>query len=537
MRVDCSLLGARGELMDKGYRLPGYDVDSVRRQTAVRPQWVHFGAGNIFRAYQSRLCEELLNSGALTTGIVVAEGYDYEIIDRIYATHDNLSLVATLCADGTVTKSVVASVTQAYKLDPAEERHWLALTTVFTAESLQLASFTITEKGYSLVNSAGDYYADVSQDMVTGPATPVSYMGKVTALIYCRYLAGALPIALVSMDNCSHNGDKLFSAVTTIAQAWVDNGLCDDGFITYLTDGSRVSFPWTMIDKITPRPDEHIATLFESDGIDDIRPIITSKHTYIAPFVNAEQAEYLVIEDHFPNGRPPLEQVGVYFTTRATVDQVERMKVCTCLNPLHTCLAIFGCLLGYTRICEEMQDADLVQLITRLGYVEGLPVVTHPGIISPKSFIDEVVTQRIPNPFLPDTPQRIACDTSQKLPIRFGETIKAYDKSESLAVDTLRVVPLLLAGWLRYLMAIDDQGAVMPLSPDPLLPEVTAYVSDITLGENSEEAIESAVSPLLHRADIFGVDLYAVGLAKTVVTYLTRMTQCTGAVRETIHNI
>lgn len=139
-----------------------------------------------------------------------------------------------------------------------------------------------------------------------------------------------------------------------------------------------------------------------------MRPVITSKRTYIAPFVNAEKPQYLVVEDRFPNGRPPLEQAGVYMTDRETVNKTERMKVTTCLNPLHTALAVYGCMLGYTLICDEMKDATLVKLVKRLGYVEGLPVVVDPGILSPKAFIDEVVEQRLPNPFMPDSPQRIA---------------------------------------------------------------------------------------------------------------------------------
>ena len=98
------------------------------------------------------------------------------------------------------------------------------------------------------------------------------------------------------------------------------------------------------------------------------------------------------------------------FTERETVERVERMKVCTCLNPLHTTLAVYGCLLGYTKISDEMKDEDLVKLVETIGYREGLPVVTDPGILSPKKFIDEVIQVRVPNPFMPDTPQRIACD-------------------------------------------------------------------------------------------------------------------------------
>ena len=94
-------------------------------------------------------------------------------------------------------------------------------------------------------------------------------------------------------------------------------------------------------------------------GFEDATPFVTAKTTYTAAFVNAEETEYLVIEDKFPAGHPPLEKAGIYFTTRETVDKAEKMKVCTCLNPLHTALAVLGCLLGPTRISEEMQDPEL----------------------------------------------------------------------------------------------------------------------------------------------------------------------------------
>lgn len=84
-----------------------------------------------------------------------------------------------------------------------------------------------------------------------------------------------------------------------------------------------------MIDKITPRPDASIEALLQKDDIEGLDPVITSKNTYVAPFVNAEETEYLVIEDKFPNGRPELEKGGLIFTTRETVDKVEKMKVCT----------------------------------------------------------------------------------------------------------------------------------------------------------------------------------------------------------------
>ena len=200
------------------------------------------------------------------------------------------------------------------------------------------------------------------------------------------------------------------------------------------------------------------------------------------------------------------------------------MKVCTCLNPLHTFLAVSGCLLGYTLIADEMKDADLLRLVKRLGYEEGLPVVVDPGIIKPRDFIDEVVNIRIPNPFMPDTPQRIACDTSLKLSIRFGETIKGYLARPELSISNLKVHPLVFALWLRYLTGIGDDGKPFELSPDPLLEDCKKYVP-------------GDIDSLLHRKEIFGVDLFEAGLADTVKAYFAKLNAGNGAVREVLKSL
>jgi fructuronate reductase len=293
------------------------------------------------------------------------------------------------------------------------------------------------------------------------------------------------------MDNCSKNGDILKAGVLDAAGG--DSAL--SGWIR-----ANVSFPWSMIDKITPRPDSRVRDALAADGFTGIDPVTTSKGTFIAPFVNAEAAQYLVIEDDFPNGRPPLSEAGVILAGRDTVGKAERMKVTACLNPLHTALAVYGCLLGYDSIWSEMESPELSALVRRIGYAEGLPVVTRPGIIDPKDFLDEVVNERLPNPYIPDTPARIATDTSQKVGIRFGETIKAH--AARGRQSELVGIPLAIAGWLRYLREPREN-----LSPDPRLDELCA--------KRPEE--------ILRDASLFGSDLIELGMGGRILDYLARI--------------
>ena len=520
-----------GNWKEKGYGVPEYDREAVRARTIEQPFWIHFGAGNIFRAFQASVVQNLLNEGKLDRGLIVAEGYDYEIIEKVNRPHDDLGIAVTLKADGSIEKNIIGSVVESLCLDSGSKKEYTRLKEIFGKESLQMATFTITEKGYSLVDGKGERLAAVAKDMKEGPDGPESYIGKVAALLYQRYKKGAHPIAMVSMDNCSHNGDKLYAAIHAFAEGWQNNGLVEGDFLGYVEDKKKVSFPWTMIDKLSPRPDKKVEEILVADWGEELHPIVTGKNTYVAPFVNAEECEYLVIEDDFPNGREALEQGGFIFTDRETVDKVEKMKVCTCLNPLHTALAIFGCLLGYDLISAEMQDTELKRLVQIIGYQEGLPVVVDPGILSPRQFIDEVVEKRIPNPFMPDTPQRIATDTSQKLAIRFGETIKAYQRAENLDVTDLRIIPLVFAGWLRYLMGVDDKGEKFELSPDPLLGELCPVMEKISLGE--QEHLEG-IKEILSNGSIFGVNLYDAGLGERVEAYFKELNAEAGAVRRTL---
>lgn len=523
-----SLHDDRDAFLAAGYHLPEFDYDTVHKNTVGHPHWIHFGAGNIFRAFQANVAQNLLNSGVLDTGLIAAEGYDYEIIEKSYRPHDNLSILATLKADNTVEKTIVGSIMESLILDSKNEAEYARLREIFKNPSLQMASFTITEKGYATANAKGEFFPAVAADFEKGPEAPESYLGKVVSLLYTRYTHGALPIAMVSMDNCSHNGDKLYAAVNAFAKAWTDNGLVEAGFLGYVNDQTKVTFPWSMIDKITPRPDAKVEAMLAEDHIGGLDAVVTSKNTYIAPFVNAEECEYLVIEDAFPNGKPALDKGGIIFTDRATVDKVEKMKVCTCLNPLHTALAIYGCLLGYTLISEEMKNPLLKNMVEVIGYKEGLPVVVNPGILDPKKFIDEVVNVRIPNPFLPDSPQRIATDTSQKLSIRFGETIKAYEASPDLHTEDLKLIPLVYAGWLRYLMGIDDEGREFTPSSDPLLEEARQYVADYELSFSPKDL--SKLDALLANEKIFGVNLHAIGMDTLVKQYFAELSSGVGAV-------
>ncbi len=531
MRLSLAGLKDTGAWEAAGISVPSYDVAETQERTRKSPKWLHFGIGNIFRIFIGGIADSLLRDGSAETGILCAEAFDYEIVDKIYRPYDNLGLCVTLHKDGSMEKRVIGSLAEAIKAKADDATSWERLKAIFTDPGLQMISFTITEKGYGLTKMDGTYLGYVQSDMENGPKAPVGIMAVVTSMLLERFRSGAAPLALVSMDNCSHNGDLLKRSVLTIAEEWRKRGYVGAAFLEYLNDPGKVSFPWTMIDKITPRPGEFVQKELTADGVEAMDIVVTEKRTYIAPFVNAEGPQYLVIEDSFPNGRPCLERAGVYMTDRETVNKAERMKVTACLNPIHTALAPYGRLLGYEYFADLMSDPELKVLAERVGYGEGLPKVVDPGIFSPKAFLDEVIAERMPNKYLGDTNARICTDSSQGVGVRFGETIKAY-VAEYGTASQLEAIPLALAGWLRYFYGIDDDGQPFELSPDPLAQELKEIVSQVPIGH--PECLTGQIRLVLSNVGIFGIDLYEAGIGVKIEAIFKEEIAGCGAVRATL---
>ena len=517
-----------------GIQLPGYDVKEVSEKAKKEPRGVHFGIGNIFRVFIGGIADGLLEEGALDRGLTCVETFDYDVVDKIYTPYDNLGLSVILHGDGSREYKVLGSLAEAVKAQSSNETQWNRLKEIFTSKSLQMVSFTITEKGYALQKADGTWFPFVQADIENGPDKATGAMAVVVAMLYERYKAGKYPLALVSMDNCSKNGAKLRESVLTMTEEWKKAGFVEEGFISYVSDEKVVAFPWTMIDKITPRPSEKIADDLEELGIEEMQPVITSKKTYIAPFVNAEKPQYLVIEDNFPNGRPALEKgFGVYMADRNTVNLSERMKVTVCLNPVHSATGPLGVVQGYDLFAHMLNtNEDMMKMARMVAYDEGLPVVPNPGILSPQAFVDELFNDRFPNEYLGDTNMRLSVDVSQMVGIRFGETIKAYVEKFGDA-KKLTAIPLGIAGWLRYMLGVADEGEKYELAPDPMNEEIQEQLKEIVIGK--PETFTDQLKPILSNERLFFVDLYTTGVAEKIEEMFREMIAGKGAVRATIH--
>ena len=96
----------------------------------------------------------------------------------------------------------------------------------------------------------------------------------------------------------------------------------------------------------------------------------------------------------------------------------------------------------------------------------------------------------------------------------------------------MKYIPLAIAGWCRYLLGVDDQGQAFELSPDPLLKELQDFLQGVVIGDLA--SAKGKLKPILSNSDIFGSDLYEIGLGTKIENYFEEFVAGPQAVRNTL---
>ena len=98
----------------------------------------------------------------------------------------------------------------------------------------------------------------------------------------------------------------------------------------------------------------------------------------------------------------------------------------------------------------------------------------------------------------------------------------------------LEGIPLAIAAWLRYLLGVDDKGEAMPVSPDPMVPELQAALANVRFGD--PDSAGDALSPILANEVIFGTNLLETPLKEKIESAFREML-LPGGVRKSLQRI
>ena len=97
----------------------------------------------------------------------------------------------------------------------------------------------------------------------------------------------------------------------------------------------------------------------------------------------------------------------------------------------------------------------------------------------------------------------------------------------------LIAIPLGIAGWLRYMLAVDDEGKKYELAPDPMNEEIQEQLKDIAVGH--PETFTDQLKPILSNERIFFIDLYQAGVGEKIELMFREMISGPGAVKAMVH--
>ncbi len=453
----------QNRLLSAKATLPDYD------RAALAARMVHLGFGAFHRAHQGVYTDILAAEQHSDWGYYEVNliGGEQQIADL--KQQDNLYTVAEMSAEAW-TARVVGVVKAALHVQVDGLERVLA---AMCEPQIAIVSLTITEKGYCHSPATGQLLLEhpmIAADL-QNPHQPLTAPGIIVEALARRKAAGLPAFTVMSCDNMPENGHVTRQVVTAYARE-VDAELA-------IWIEQNVTFPSTMVDRIVPA-----VTPETLDKIEQLTGVRDPAGVACEPF------RQWVIEDTFVAGRPLWENAGA--TLVADVVPFEEMKL-RMLNGSHSFMAYLGYLAGYQHINDCMADDNYRLTAQALMLREQAPTLKVQGV-DLQRYADQLIA-RYRNPALRHRTWQIAMDGSQKLPQRMLDSVRWHLANHS----DFDLLALGVAGWMRYVGGVDEQGKAIDIS-DPLLPVIQRAVA------NSEEGA-SRVKALLGMAEIFGNDL------------------------------
>ncbi|WP_024673181.1 mannitol dehydrogenase family protein [Pseudomonas syringae] len=433
--------------LDADIALPTYAVENTRQGIA------HIGVGGFHRAHQAFYTDALMNSGEGLDWSICGVGLrpeDRAVRDAL-AEQDYLYTLYELGDTPDTKTRIIASISGMLLAEDSPQ----ALIDKLASAEIRIVSLTITEGGYCIDDSNGQFMAHLPQIQhdLANPEQPKTVFGFLCAALARRRAEGTPAFTVMSCDNLPHNGAVARKALLTFA-ALRNNELHD-------WIAANVKFPNAMVDRITPMTSAaHRQQLADDKQVDDAWPVVCE------PFVQ------WVLEDKFVSGRPAWEKVGVQFTDDVTPYEDMKIKL---LNGSHLALTYLGFLKGYRFVHETMNDPLFVRYIRAYMDLDVTPQLASVPGIDLEGYKDTLI-ERFSNQAIADQLERVCSDGSSKFP-KF--TIPTINR---LIIDqgNLERASLVVAAWALYLKGVDENGAVYKI-PDPRAEFCQALVADDAL--------------------------------------------------------
>ena len=373
----------------------GYDRD--RCKVGI----VHIGYGAFHRAHQAIYIDDYMeNTGDLRWGIAAVNLRSEETL--AFARSKQVSdgyLIKTTDVDGMeelrLVRSHLSYTDWSSTPDVAEQ--------LLAGPDVHLVTITITESGYYLDGNGNLDLCDpaVSEEINRGQTSTI--YGFLATALHQRMSTTGKPISILCCDNIRSNGKMLRRNLLSYLQAKGQTALSE-----WISE--NVSFPCSMVDRITPRATPEllgeITSLFGTHNLDPI---------------HAEAFTQWVLEDNFAGPFPDLTKAGVEIVP--DVDPYEEAKI-RILNGGHTALAYLGALAGYTTFDEAMRDPLLHKHFQDFETQEVLPGLQLELPFDKQDYLQKI-SGRFGNRAIADQLERICMDGFSKMQLYIRPTLES----------------------------------------------------------------------------------------------------------------
>jgi fructuronate reductase len=441
---------------------PRYD------RSKVAPGILHLGLGAFHRAHQAVYTDAVLAADP-HWGIVGVSLQSPDARDRLQPQGGLYSVLERDVAGTRV--AVIGAIRGALFLGADFDDVMRA----FADPRTKIVSLTVTEKGYCHDPASRELATDhpgLAHDYAD-PARPQTTIGLLAAGLGIRRLAGGGPVTVLSCDNLPENGRLLAQLVREYASR------VEPKMLRWLHE--NVAFPSTMVDRRAPA-----ATAADSADAQARLGLHDAAAVACEPFTQ------WVIEDHFAAGRPAWEQAGAELVRDVVPYEAMKLRM---LNATHSGIAYLGSLAGLEHTCDVVAVPAFASFARRLMREDAAPTLTLPPGVDAARY-EAALLERFANPALKHRCEQIATDGSQKLPQRLLDTARA----RLAAGATCEHVALAVAGWMRYVSGVDEQGRRFEVR-DPLAPRLATIARD-----EGPDARTLATAYLAVR-EVFGDDL------------------------------
>ncbi|WP_298607233.1 D-arabinitol 4-dehydrogenase [uncultured Thiothrix sp.] len=445
---------------------------------------LHLGLGSFHRAHQAVYMQALHDQGDQTWRIVGGNLRPdmLETVAALQASHGAYTLETVNTAGERFYQSI-SSIQEVISWD----KDLSGLVKIASDPNTRIISFTVTEAGYYLDahNHLDEGFADLRSDL-EGKTCSTIY-GALSKLLHARMQAGAGKVTLLNCDNLRSNGERFFGGLKQFL------GKRDDQALLAWVSANTTA-PNSMVDRITPRPTAEIRERVKAaTGRDD--PAALMGETFIQ----------WVVEDHFANGRPAWEKVGVEMVEDVMPYEEAKIRL---LNAPHSCIAWAGTLRGYQYIHEGTLDPEIRQMACDYVTDDVIPCLEDTAKPYPLDLpkYRDVVLDRFSNPNILDTNQRVAMDGYSKIPGFIQPTLREA-LGANRSIDAVAMLPAL---FLRFLQR--QQRGEIPFKYED---QAMAPASAQAICSSSDPIAAFAAEPVLF-GPIAGDERLVIALRKAV---------------------